>query len=110
MNEVCKISIANDFTDAPGARYYEDGPKSGEEFYLTLLKIKFEEAILKNGILHIDLDNVWGYPSSFISGSFGRLSKEFSAEKVIKHLTFKSDDNPMLIEKIFDEIRSPDYK
>jgi hypothetical protein len=29
---------------------------------------------------------------------------------VIKHLSLKSDSKPLLIDKIYAEIRSPDYK
>lgn len=110
MKEICKIIIATDFTDAPGARYYDDGPKSGQEFYEQILNDKFLNAKKNDGTLCIDLDNVWGYASSFISGSFGRLSKEYGADICLKHLVFKSDDDPLLIDKIKKEIRSPDYK
>lgn len=105
-----KIIVSSDFSDAPGARYRKDGSKSGEEFYEDLLKPRFLEAE-KDGVkLEIDLDNVWGYASSFISGSFGRLSAEFGNEKVMKVLELKSSDDPLLIKKIQEEIDSPIQK
>jgi len=110
MEMVCSIVIATEFSDAPGARYYTDGPKSGQEFYETLLKTRFEQALDLNGYLLIDFDNVWGYPSSFIGGAFGRLSQEFGADVVLKHLQYKSDRNPLIIDKVVSEIRKPAYK
>ena len=105
-----KITISSDFTDAPGARHKTDGPKSGEEFYEDLLKPSFVEIKEKQGELLIDLDDTWGYASSFISGSFGRLSNEFGSEDVLKYLRFKSQDEPLLEEKIKDEIKKPNFK
>ncbi len=104
MNRI-KITISSEFTDAPGARYITDGPKSGEEFYNELLRPRFLEAKEKNGKLLVDLDNTWGYASSFISGSFGRLSREFGQTDAIKHLDLKSEDDPLLKTKILDEIK-----
>ena len=105
-----KIIICTDFSDAPGARYRKDGPKSGEEFYEDLLRPKYLKAKETNTKLLVDFDNVWGYPSSFISGSFGRLSTEFGKEEVFEILEFKSDDDKLLIVKINDEINSPIQK
>ena len=102
-----KIKVSTDFTDAPGARYRTDGPKSGEEFLQELLMPRFLEAVSSKQKLHIDLDDVWGYASSFISGSFGQLSLEYGAEKVLAILEFKSEDNKLLVDKITQEIRSP---
>ena len=110
MEIVEKIIVSEDFTQAPGARYKDDGPKSGEEFFETLLLPKFVSAINQIGILFVDLDDVWGYASSFISGSFGRLSHECSAEKVLKHLELKSEDDPTLLDKIREEIMCPRYE
>lgn len=101
------IIIATEFTDAPGARYKEDGPFSGEEFYHDLLLPAYRLAVKDNSVILIDLDDTWGYASSFISGSFGRLSQEFGSENVLKHLTFKSEDSPALIQKVIGEIKNP---
>jgi hypothetical protein len=60
------IVIATDFSDAPGARYRADGPKSGEEFLEDLLRPKFKAALAAGGLLLVDLDGTWGYASSFI--------------------------------------------
>lgn len=99
------IKISSDFTDAPGSRNKADGLNSGEEFYEKLLKPRFEEAKNTGKKLFIDLDDSWGYASSFVSGSFGRLADEFGVDDVSKILIFKSKDDPTLIDKIKDEIK-----
>ena len=95
-----EIKILTDFTFAPGARDYDDGKDSGQEFYEKLLKSKYEEAIEKNVQLKIDLDGVEGYPSSFLSESFGLLGNEFGAQQVWEKLIIVSNEVPMYIKKI----------
>ena len=102
-----KIKISADFTDTPGARYKKDGPFSGEEFYITLLLPKFQAAIARKGILEIDLQDMWGFPSSFVSGSFGVLSRKFGADHVLRSIRFISTDNPLNEAKVIDEIKNP---
>ena len=105
-----KIIIKSDFSDTPGARYKADGPHSGELFLEMLLVDKFQKAVEGNYILLIDLDGVWGYPSSFVSGSFGKLAIDFGHDLVLKHITFKSDENKIRLENILNEIRRPKKK
>ena len=104
------IVIAKEFKDNPGARERAGGPNSGQEFLEDILLPRFNQAVENNYILLIDLDGVWGYPSSFISGSFGKLSMELGAELLLKHLKFKSDMNPMRIDKVIAEINNPTPK
>jgi len=106
MNVVQRIVVSSDFSDAPGARYRSDGPKSGQEFLEDLLRPKFLLAEELQGLLHVDLDGTWGYASSFISGSFGALAKEFSARRTRHRLVFKSDEDSILLEKIEKEIET----
>ena len=105
-----KIDISTDFTDAPGARFREDGDKSGQEFYEDLLKPKFDKAVEEKVKLIVNLDNTWGYASSFISGSFGKLSQEYGSDVVLSTLEMISNDEPLLIDKIKDEILKPNTK
>jgi STAS-like domain of unknown function (DUF4325) len=107
MEVLDKIIIATDFTTTPGARYKKDGEFSGEEFLENILLPKFENAVNNNSLLLIDLDKVWGYPSSFVSGSFGKLSQLKGANLVLKHILFKSEDNITRLEKIKAEIENP---
>lgn len=101
------IVIARDFKDNPGARDREDGPHSGQEFLEDILLERFNKAVTEEYILLIDLDGVWGYPSSFIGGSFGKLSIDRGSELLLKHLKFKSEKNPLRINKVINEIKNP---
>lgn len=98
------IKVSQDFSDAPGARNRTDGPHSGEEFYETLLLPKFDEAIKNSKAVFIDLDDTWGYASSFVSGAFGRLADKFGSSTVLGILEVKSSDDPSLLDKIKAEI------
>ena len=109
MGNIC-INIKEDFSDSPGARYRKDGPHSGEQFYEELLKIKFDEAIKRNVKLEVNLDGVWGYPSSLVSGSFGKLSLEYSAEKVLNTIIFISNESETRKDRIVEEIKHPTKK
>ena len=101
------INIALDFSDAPGARFYSDGPDSGQEFYDKLLKPKFEEALKSGSKLIVDMDGTFGYATSFISASFGVLSKNFSSEKVLNILDIKSDEDPEILNFTINTIKNP---
>jgi hypothetical protein len=98
------INISKDFTTEPGARYYADGRYSGEEFFDTLLKQRFSEA-LKNGVkLMIVLDGTEGYASSFLSEAFGRLGHEFGADVVWNNLILVSEEIPRYRDKVKESI------
>jgi len=100
------LNIASEFSDSPGARYRVDGDFSGEEF-LELLKPRFEKAVKNGYCLLIDLDGIMGLPSSFVSGSFGLLSKEFGPQVVLNHLRFKSEENNIRESRVIKEINNP---
>lgn len=108
MNDRVVIVVRRDFSDAPGARYRKEGPHSGEEFYETLLRPKYEEAVDRMVPLVIDLDGVWGYPSSFVSGSFGKLSIEYGVDNVLKVLVLQSTESKTRKDRIISEIKKPE--
>lgn len=60
--------------------------------------------------LEINLDGVWGYPSSFVSGSFGKLSIEYSANVVLDTIVFISTESETRKERIIEEIKHPTKK
>lgn len=105
-----KITIATDFTDHPGARYRTDGDFSGQQFLEEILLPKFESAVKGKYKILVDLDKIYGYPSSFVSGSFGKLSLDKTWELVLKHIEFKSEGNPVRLQKILKEIKNPTRK
>lgn len=110
MEERYKIVIAKDFGDTPGARYITDGPFSGQLFLENYLEPKFLDAKENNQKLFIDLDGVFGYPSSFVSGSFGKLSIKYTDSVVLDIIDFKSNENSIRLEKIISEIKKPKKK
>lgn len=105
-----RIDIKNEFSDCPGARYRKDGPHSGEEFYEEILKPRFDKALENNEKLEVILDGVWGYPSSFVSGSFGILSINYGANKVLEVIKFISEESETRKNRIIEEIKNPTKK
>ncbi|MET4138466.1 STAS-like domain-containing protein [Pedobacter sp. UYP1] len=101
-----KISVADQFSETPGARYYSDGPKSGQEFYDKLLLVEFEKALKDNSKLTVDLDGTEGYATSFLDEAFRSLSDKFSPDITWNHLNIVSSEEPDWIE----EIRTYIYK
>jgi len=109
MNDKIEIHVAEDFIKTLGARYDYEGKYSGENFLKNHLRPKFIQAQDSNQKLFIYLDGVFGYPSSFVSGSFGKLSVEFGATPVIKIIELIST-NKLRVEKIINEIKNPKQK
>lgn len=95
-----KISIAEDFSETPGARYYKDGQKSGQEFFETLLLPKFEKALKAKEKLTIDLDGTEGYATSFLDEAFRSLSDKFDPETVWNNISIISREEPDWVEEI----------
>ena len=101
------LVIAEEFADDPGAREESDGENSGEKFYNYLLLPRFLKAQKEGYLLKVDLDGMFGLPSSFVSGSFGKLSLKFGPDEVLTYLVFKSDRRPIRIDKVIYEIKNP---
>lgn len=110
-----KINIAKDFSPYPAGRYRTEGQSSGEAFLNDHLMTKLFMAINEKVLLEIDLNGMNGYPSSFISGSFGKLTfelgkligKKEASSLVLKHITFICSDSNAKIKAIQDEINNP---
>lgn len=100
------IKIVDDFSDAPGGRYASEGIYSGEEFRVNLLKPAFEEALSKNEFLTVDMDGGYGYMPSFLDEAFGGLAREYSPDIILAHLRIISNDEPGLVDRINEYIRS----
>ena len=95
-----KITIAKEFSDTPGPRSKNEGDCSGEEFLEKLLLPAYKQAVSEDGTLLIDLDGTEGYATSFLESAFGGLARTFVPEEVLSRITFKSDDEPYLVEEI----------
>jgi phosphomannomutase len=98
------INIANDFGVETGARTYEDGKKSGQEFYEHYLKPNFEQAIRDKTKLKIILDGTDGLASSFLNEAFRRFGTEFGADNVWANLILISTEVPKYIIKIKESL------
>ena len=99
-----EINIAKDFTVTPGARYYTDGPFSGEEFFDKILNLKFTEATTNNVKLKIILDGTDGYASSFLNEAFSKLGNQYGAEVVWDRLLIISNEVPKYLIKVKEAI------
>lgn len=99
-----EINIAQEFTTEPGARNYEDGPFSGEEFFDKILKPRYIEAKSNNVKLKVILDGTEGFASSFLNEAFIRLGSEFGADEVWGNLILVSDEMPKYIQKVKESV------
>ena len=102
--EEFKITIAEDFSNTPGGRWERLGPHSGEEFYNTLLFPRYQEAIKAGKQLHIYLDGVKSYPSSFLDQSFGELGRAEGENNVNSIICFHTSNFEWVIDCIKNQI------
>jgi len=94
------LSVARDFSITPGPRAQEEGDFSGEQFLNQVLLPRFKEAVDAQMRLLVDLDGTEGYATSFLEAAFGGLARKMGAKKVLSVLTFKSEDEPFLVDEI----------
>jgi STAS-like domain of unknown function (DUF4325) len=94
------INIKDDFSPTTGFRTYDDGPKSGLEFFDLLLDKKFKEAQEKGVQLKVILDGGQGYTSSFLNEAFRLLGEKYGADNVWKNIIIISDEWPKYIRKV----------
>ena len=102
-----KLSIAKEFTTAPGPRYIREGKHSGEAFRVSLLLLRVREAIDAKEKLTIDLDGTSGYGTSFLEEAFGGLIRynSFTLNQLDALLEFNSTEEPDLIDEINEYLR-----
>lgn len=97
-----KISIA--FSPIPKGREHPiDGPNTGQRFREELLEPIFD----KYDKIVIDLDDLYGCPSSFREEAFGGLVRKLkvSPDVILKKLEFICTDEPPLIDVIINDIK-----
>ncbi len=94
------IKVA-EFSQTPKGRYYpKDGLYTGDKFRQEYLEPNFS----KYDKIIIDLDDLYGCPSSFREEAFGGLARIHSESEVMKKLTFICTDEPPLIDDIHNDI------
>ena len=100
----------SDITKYPGARFIDEstsGSYSGEKFRNEVIEPNYRTAIATNSKLIIDIDGVYGYPSSFCNEAFGgfvrelvkRGDKQFSLDKLWETVELVSE-NPDNIKEV----------
>lgn len=99
------LNIANEFSLFTGPRSRSEGDHSGEQFRAELLAPRFKEAVSAGTVLQVDLDGAFGYATSFLEEAFGGLARAHGIDTVLEVLSFKSDDEPYLIDDIRRYIR-----
>jgi hypothetical protein len=99
-----KIKIATDFAEKVGHRFRSTGGKSGEEFRQDLLEnLMKDETVSK---IEIDMDDTWGYPSSFLEEAFGGLVRIFGIDLVRKKIEIISTQDESLYERILKYVNN----
>ena len=105
-----KIKICDDFSEAPGGRYIQEGEHSGEEFRDNILLPKFEEAEKNNEMLEIDFDGGFGFGTSFLEEAFGGLVREHHKKNVLKVIKIISTEDEMIPELITKYVKDAEAK
>src|SRR5262249_54730193 len=97
-----ELSIAKDFSRAPGGRVRADGPYAGETFRQEVLV----PALRRNETIIIVLDGTRGYGSSFLEEAFGGLVRieGFRAAELRRQLTLISAVDPSLVTEIWSYV------
>lgn len=100
---ITKIKISKDYSPTVKGRYHpQDGKFTGQRFREELLEPIFN----KSDKITINLDDSYGYPSSFREEAFGGLARIFEPSDVLKKLEFICTDEPPLINIIKDDIKN----
>lgn len=102
-----EIKISRDYTSTPGPRYIKEGKWSGERLRDKVIFPAFEKAIENNIKVFVDLDGTSGYGTSFLEEVFGGLIRlnELKYEDIVNALELKSDEEPYLIEDIYEYLQ-----
>lgn len=95
--------IAKQYTDAPGGRFIDDGPCSGEDFRENVLKKLMSECAQGERILII-FDGAYGYPTSFLEEAFGGLARLLGSKTVLDKFSFESNDEPEIVNRVNEYI------
>ena len=93
LSDIRRISIASDFSDTPIGRYRIDGKESGETFREDIIA-----PALKQGEVILDLDGLFGLPSSFWEEVMGGLVRHhFSLELLRDRLTIVCTEDALKV-------------
>lgn len=103
MSNIKKIKIATDYSKTVKGRYHpKDGKYTGQRFREELIEPIFN----KYDKIIIDLDDLYGYPSSFREEAFGGLARKLGINEVLNKLEFICTDEPPVIDVILNDIKN----
>ena len=101
MKKEITLKISEIYHKMPMGRYYpEDGDWTGDKFRKEFIEPIFNEYEK----IIIDLDDLYGCPSSFREEAFGGLARIYGIQEVLDKLEFRTSDFPNLIKSIREEI------
>lgn len=100
------FSVAKQFTDTPGPRYRQQGAFSGQEFREEFLEKLFKQFQVTGEVVHLELDGVYGYPTSFLEEAFGGLARQYSTDEVLKAFEFIANEQPGIVDEIKNDIQN----
>jgi hypothetical protein len=96
------IKISKEFSVTPkGREYPKDGEFTGDKFRKEFIEPIFDQY----DKIIINLDDLYGCPSSFREEAFGGLARIYSPEKVLAKLEFVCTDEPPLVDTIINDIK-----
>ena len=105
-----RLSVAEEYSKRTGLRYTAISDFSGEDFYHTLLNVRFAEAVVNNEDMELSFDGTDdGCGPSFIDESIGNLVYDFTLDVVQTRLHIVSNDMPMWLDMIKEETY-PDWE
>ena len=99
------FNVVKEFSRTPSARTASEGKYPGTELRSKITPL-IKQAIKANVKFKIDLDGASGYGTSFLEEVFGGLIREeqIKYEDLKNCLVIKSDEEPELIDEIWDDI------
>jgi hypothetical protein len=107
MQNIKHIKISDEFSTTPkGRENPKDGQYTGQRFREEFIQPYFE--VVDKFI--IDLDDLYGCPSSFREEAFGGLARIYGKKKVLEKLEFICTDEPPLVEIIKKDIENANKK
>lgn len=100
-----KIIIAKDFSETPGARHYNEGEFSGEQFREEVLVPNYLDAVENGEKLIIDLDGCYGFATSFLEESFGGLVRKLKKRGSLKNMEIICTEDSTLVKLIEEYVK-----